>query len=161
MSIITLVGMMGSGKTIIGTTLAYLANNKHVDSDKIISTKMPIIDIFRCYGEQYFRQLEYQTIYNLIHQHTNCILSVGGGAFVHAKTRKLLIQHTKTVWLKVKLTTILKRIKLDQGQRPLAKLITEDFVRYRNKHYHKALIHIQCDQLTPHDIAQKIICCFN
>ena len=155
MSIITLVGIMGCGKSTIGKELAIVLNKKHFDTDQTIEKILPIKKIFEGKGEKYFRALEYETIDNLLNTQEDCIISIGGGAFIEGPIRQLLLQKTITVWLKVHLHTILSRVKKDNG-RPLMHLLNKKFFDCRNNIYKEALIHIECDNLTPSAIVQKL-----
>jgi shikimate kinase len=57
---IVLTGFMGAGKTTVGKALAKMLHMKLVDVDEEIeiSQKMTINDIFKIYGEPYFRDIE-------------------------------------------------------------------------------------------------------
>ena len=54
------MGLMGSGKSIIGKDLSKYLNLKFYDTDKEIElkTKKSINEIFEEYGESYFRDIE-------------------------------------------------------------------------------------------------------
>ena len=57
---ICLIGLMGSGKSVIGKSLARELNIKYYDSDKLIEKKLnkSINQIFSDHGEKYFRNIE-------------------------------------------------------------------------------------------------------
>ena len=57
---ITLVGMMGSGKTTVGMNLANRIHYDFVDLDQVIveRTELSIVDLINKKGEAYFRELE-------------------------------------------------------------------------------------------------------
>lgn len=61
---IVLTGMPASGKTTVGKLLAERLHKQLIDTDEVIIQKagMPITEIFRKYGEAYFRDLESEVI---------------------------------------------------------------------------------------------------
>ena len=63
--IITLVGMMGSGKTSCGNELAKKLGISFVDIDSIIELEenLKITEIFKKFGEKYFRSIEEKVIF--------------------------------------------------------------------------------------------------
>ena len=81
---ITLCGMMGSGKSIIGKILAKKINYNFIDIDQLIEkkTNKPIINIFKEKGEDYFRDLEEKITVKIL-KNKKTIISLGGGAIVN------------------------------------------------------------------------------
>ncbi len=61
---IFLVGFMGAGKTTVGRILARKLGYRYCDADKVIETKAgkTVSDIFSAFGEEYFRDLESETL---------------------------------------------------------------------------------------------------
>ena len=57
---LVLVGMMGSGKSLIGKILSKKLNFEFIDTDNIIeeNEKKTISEIFKDNGEKYFRDIE-------------------------------------------------------------------------------------------------------
>ena len=80
---VVMVGMMGSGKTAVGTQLSRLLSVPFIDSDDAIVTaaNRSIAEIFERDGEPFFRSKETQIIGRLL-EGPPCILSTGGGAFM-------------------------------------------------------------------------------
>ena len=81
MNHIILIGFMGSGKTSVGKKLADTLNLSFLDTDEQIekTSGMKIADIFEKYGEVYFRELETETLKNLLKDEERKVISVGGG----------------------------------------------------------------------------------
>ena len=102
---ICLIGMMGSGKTIIGRELSKKYDVIFYDSDTEIEshTKKTINLIFENYGEKYFREIEEKTCSDLIKKN-NCIISLGGGSITSEKVRWLLKEHSITIYLKTNMS---------------------------------------------------------
>lgn len=61
---IYLVGFMGSGKTRQGELLATVLKRDFIDTDQLLTEEyeMSISDIFKKYGEPYFRRLELEKL---------------------------------------------------------------------------------------------------
>src|SRR5450631_1796987 len=92
---ITLVGMMGSGKSSVAPLVAERLNRKVIEVDELIEKHegMPIGEIFIAKGEAYFRKVESELIARLLSQ-PPAVLSLGGGAFQWETTRSLLLENT-------------------------------------------------------------------
>ena len=64
---VCLMGLMGSGKTIIGKELSNILKIKFYDTDKEIErdTGENIVNIFNNYGEKYFRKIEKKNMFKI------------------------------------------------------------------------------------------------
>jgi len=114
-----LVGMMGSGKTTMGRTLARHLGKTFVDSDEEVQkrTGVTIPHIFDIEGEAGFRQRESTVIHDLIGR-DNMVLATGGGA-VLAEQNRIIFQHNGIViYLKASVHDLWQRTKHDRN-RPL------------------------------------------
>jgi shikimate kinase len=153
---IVLVGMMGVGKTTIGKRLAARLNLPFIDADHEIveAAGMPIADIFEHYGEAHFRDGERRVLSRLI-KGPQMVIATGGGAFVNAETRAVMLQHAAVVWLDADLDTLVERTSR-RSDRPLllngnprqilSKLMEERTPIYAEAHYRvksKAVPHDQ------------------
>lgn len=109
---IVLVGLMGCGKSAIGKRLASMLSVPFVDSDHHIveSSGMSITDIFEQKGEDYFRQLERDTLHQLMADGTPKIIATGGGAFINDTTRILLLKEGLVIWIKAEYDVLLERV---------------------------------------------------
>ena len=76
------LGMMGSGKTSIGLIVSKKLKSNFIDIDEEIEKKigMKISKIFETKGENFFRELEEKITLKIL-QKSNCVISLGGGAF--------------------------------------------------------------------------------
>ena len=88
---VVLVGMMGAGKTAVGTALARQLGVAFKDSDEEIvrAANRTIAEIFERDGEPFFRARETEVIGRLL-RGTPCVLSTGGGAFLSEANRALI-----------------------------------------------------------------------
>ena len=128
---IAIIGHMGSGKTLLGKLIAKELNYRFLDSDKIIekNAQKSIKNIFHSEGEEKFRKIEEKTIINLQNE-TKIVLSLGGGAILSSKTRKLLKTHFITVFLDTDFEILQQRLKKSY-KRPL--LINENILQKLKK----------------------------
>ena len=116
---ICIMGLMGSGKSIIGKDLSKYLNLKFYDTDKEIELKMKkkISAIFEEDGEDYFRDIEEKICLELL-TNNNCVISLGGGSIINKKIRKKIKQNSYSIYLQVKLNNLVIRLKSSK-KRPL------------------------------------------
>lgn len=109
---VVLVGMMGVGKSSVGKRLSAMLHWPFVDADDEIeaSARMTIPEIFETYGEDYFRDGERRVIARLLAE--GCppsVIATGGGAFVNAATRALILERGLAIWLDSDVDTLVDR----------------------------------------------------
>ena len=116
---ICIMGLMGSGKTIIGRDLSKYLNIKFFDTDNEIElkTKKSIERIFLENGEMYFREIEEKICIELL-TYDNCVISLGGGSIINKKIREEIKKNSYSIYLEVKLDNLLNRLKSSK-KRPL------------------------------------------
>src|SRR5476649_2937069 len=117
---ITLVGMMGSGKSSVAPLVAAPLGRQAVEVDALIEKHegMPIGEIFIAKGEAYFRRVESDLIARLLSQ-PPAVLSLGGGAFQWDATRELLLAHTVVFYLSASYEVLSSRLQSATAVRPL------------------------------------------
>ena len=157
-----LIGMMASGKSTIGRLLAKRLNLKFFDTDFIIEkkTKMKISQIFEKKGEVKFRNLERKITLNLLNK-KQCIISLGGGAYINKTIRRVANKKCNTIWLYWNSKTIIDRINKKKNKRPVARNLNDDEIKNllinRSKFYSKAKYKINCENKGKTEIINKII----
>lgn len=116
---IVMVGMMGAGKTAVGTALARLIDVPFLDSDDEIkrAANMEITELFEEFGEVFFREKESLVLTRLLHG-TPCVLSTGGGAFLSHANRQTIANHGVSVWLSADRDLLWARVR-HKNTRPL------------------------------------------
>ena len=116
---VVMVGMMGSGKTAVGTQLSRLLSVPFIDSDEAITAaaNSSIADIFERDGEAFFRQKETEVLRRLL-EGPPCVLSTGGGAFMAEVNRKMIAAKGVSVWLRADLDLLWQRVR-HKTTRPL------------------------------------------
>ncbi len=158
---VVLVGLMGVGKSTIGRRLALRLGLPFADADTEIETAsgMAVSEIFERYGEPHFRDGERRVIARLIEGPAK-VIATGGGAFVNADTRALILARTVAVWLDADLPTLLDRVARRET-RPLLKgrdpaEVLAELARVRNPIYAEAPIHIS-SKPSPHEVTVSAI----
>jgi shikimate kinase len=160
--VITLVGMMGSGKTSVGKRLAARLGLRFVDSDGEIETAagMTITEIFDRHGEPYFRDGERRVIARLLGEGP-CVLATGGGAFMDARTREAITQAGVSVWLRADRATLIQRIAR-RNNRPLMRTAdpaaqVERLLAQREPVYARADIAVDSSERPHEDVVAALI----
>jgi|TARA_R110002096_G_scaffold436105_1_gene668032 shikimate kinase len=153
---ISLVGLMGCGKTTIGVRLARRLHLEFIDSDHEIEAAAghTVTEIFEKFGEDDFRKGERRVINRLISQDKNIILGTGGGAFMDQKTRGRLKKQTIVIWLRVDVDLLVERTS-KRDTRPLLRKgnprkILQKLTEERYPIYEEAHIIVESGQ-GPHD----------
>jgi shikimate kinase len=116
---VVMVGMMGAGKTAVGTALARMLGAPFLDSDEEIvrAANRSIPEIFERDGEPFFRARESEVLGRLLRGNP-CVLSTGGGAFLAEANRAMIAEQGVSVWLKADLDLLWQRVR-HKTTRPL------------------------------------------
>lgn len=119
MSLIYLCGFMGCGKTTVGKELSKIMGYDFIDLDSYIQFKcgMNIPQIFEEKGEEYFRQLETQSLNEINGERK--IISTGGGALTYENNAQIANSKGIVVYIKTTFKECYNRIKNDKS-RPVA-----------------------------------------
>mgnify|MGYP001266678171 CR=1 FL=1 len=155
------LGMMGAGKSSIGSLVAKKLKLNFIDIDLEIEKLLgkSINKIFKTEGEKFFREIEEEiTLKNL--KLSSTIISLGGGAFLNKNIRLEIIRNHISFWLNWSDRVLIERIKKN-NKRPIAfgandnELI--ELIRKRSSIYSKSLYEIKCDNLSKIEITNKIL----
>ena len=116
---IVLVGLMGAGKTSIGRRLAARLGMPFRDADSEIeqAAGCSVTELFERFGEREFREGERRVVRRLLAGEP-LVLATGGGAFMDPETRAAIRRDAVSVWLRVSLPTLLRRVA-GRSHRPL------------------------------------------
>lgn len=158
---IVLVGLMGAGKSMIGRRLAVRLGLPFADADAEIETAagMTVAEIFERFGEAHFRDGERRVIARLIDGSPK-VIATGGGAFMNAETRALILARATAIWLDADIDVLAQRVGR-RDTRPLlrdrdALAVLTELAAVRNPVYALAPIHIR-SQPAPHANAVEAI----
>ena len=158
---IVFLGMMGSGKSIIGLLISKKLNLEFYDIDQVIEKelKMSISDIFKKKGEKFFREFEEKITLKILKKKEN-VISLGGGAYMNKKIREEIQKNHFSFWLKWHSKTLIKRIHKN-NKRPIAIKYNNsellNLIKERSKIYALSKYKINCEKLSKNEIVNKII----
>ncbi|WP_038132744.1 shikimate kinase [Thioclava indica] len=160
---IVLVGMMGSGKTAVGTAVARLLNVPFLDSDHEIerAAQMSVAEVFARDGEAFFRARESEVLERLLMGPPG-VISTGGGAFLAQGNRDLIARLGVSVWLRADLNLLWNRVR-HKNTRPLLrtadpKATLAALLEAREPYYCKAQIAVEAaPSLSIAAMAQKVV----
>lgn len=115
---IYLIGMPGCGKSTLGKKLSEKLNYEFIDMDNYIERKacMFVDEIFSAYGEEYFRDLESNTLKEFLLL-DNVIIATGGGVIKNKNNKDLM--DGKCIYLYVDTKELDKRLQNSDIVRPL------------------------------------------
>lgn len=124
---IILIGMMGCGKTTLGTMLAQRLGWELVDTDTLIVARegRSVNEIFAMDGEGYFRDLELSVSEELARER-GLIISCGGGLPMQRACMDALKRSGTVVWLRRDPGETYDT--MDTSERPLARQGRQDFL---------------------------------
>lgn len=112
-----LCGMMGSGKTTIGRSLATLLDIPFYDLDEIIEKEagISIPEIFKTRGEQAFRTLEKKCLLEIV-KNVEGVVALGGGALQN----QMIVDHVKLygwlIFIRTPVDVIIERLHQSSGR---------------------------------------------
>jgi shikimate kinase len=156
---IYLVGFMGAGKSSVARALGKRLDWKVEDVDTLIEReeRRDIPTIFRQDGEPYFRARERTVLIGLLPERGTVVAS-GGGTFVDAANRELMLRDGAVVWLDAPFSTVLDRVPLD-GRRPLAsdRLEMEQLYNQRLAAYRQAHLRVDAGRGSVEELVDHIV----
>jgi shikimate kinase len=160
---IWLVGMMGSGKSTVGATLADRLGWVAVDTDAVVERRAGkrVATLWRDQGEAAFRALEVGAIAEASASPDPAVISVGGGAVLDPASRARMRGSGSVVWLRAEVSTLVARIgtgvsRPALGDDPLAAVAVVDAAR-RGHYEQLAQVVVDVDELTPSQVAEVIV----
>jgi shikimate kinase len=159
---IVILGFMATGKTSVAKELSNRLGMKYISTDELIEEreKKTIPQVFKEYGESYFRKVETEIV-RQISKMDNLVIDTGGGVVLNGENIKDLRKNGILFCLKAKPEVILKRTQKD-SYRPL--LRTDDklsrikeLLQKRQVYYNRIENSIDTSNITIQEVAEKII----
>lgn len=150
---------MGCGKSTIANKLSKTISIPFVDLDKKIEekTNLSINDIFKTYGEIYFRKVEREVFIELLDSPQQLIISLGGGTPCYANNHELLKnENVVSIYLKASIDTLFSRLISSRSKRPLIASKSDDEMKEfiakhlfdRSFYYNQARYKVSVDDKT-------------
>ena len=168
---IFLTGLSGSGKSTVGRQVAELLRWDFIDTDMLLSERcgMPVGQVLVEYGEQRFRQMEYEVLISATDKE-HVVIATGGGVIISEANRAFMREHGLTVYLETSVETAWQRVQeqiLQSGNDAVRPLIGEtngqqrlhDLYAVRKQWYVQAALCISTDKY-PLDIVTRRIAAF-
>ncbi len=160
---ISLIGMMGSGKSTIGKLLAdKIKGYMFIDTDEeIVKTeKKTINEIFDQIGERGFREIESKILKKIL-TNDNQIIATGGGLITKKENLELLKKRSYIIYLSANNNILYERLKNNQD-RPLLnttdiKQKIDKLLNQRIPLYNQANKEISTNKKDPELIVNEII----
>lgn len=144
-----LVGFMGAGKTTVARALGKRTGWRVEDIDQRIEARerKSVASIFSQQGEPYFRNLERQALGELLPLR-HVVVATGGGTFVEADNRALMLADGAVAWLDLPLAQVIERVPAD-GRRPLAADRAQMELLFARRQLAYAQAHVRIDAARP------------
>ena len=100
--VIALLGLRGAGKSTVGRALGERLGVPFLELDQLVEREagMRLPEIFAIHGEDYFRAQELKALRRCLAEHPRAVLATGGGLVASPEAYRLLLEQTRTVWLK-------------------------------------------------------------
>lgn len=167
---IILMGYMGSGKSTVGLQLAKIIDYIFVDLDAYIEAKenTSIPELFKSKGEIYFRNIETKYLKALLDSNEPSVIALGGGTPCYGTNLELILDanDVKSVYLKLSILSLVKRLELEKNKRPLISHLKtqEDLTEFIGKHlferspyYSQANEIINIDEKSVDEVVEMVV----
>lgn len=117
---IVLIGMMGAGKTTVGSRLARALDRPFVDSDVQVEhrTARTVREIFETDGEAAYRVIESEVLAEALGSEEPAVIAAAGGTILDPSNRERMKSHGTVVFLEARPTDLVQRVG-GQDHRPL------------------------------------------
>jgi len=142
---ICLIGLRGAGKSTLGELLAQDFGMPFIELNARIEARIgvPVGEIIALYGEEGYRQIEAETLEQIIAEHDRLLLAVAGGIVSSAQTFEQVLTRFHTVWIKAQPAEHMERVRAQGDLRPMAgnpqaMAQLRQILKAREVHYTKA-----------------------
>jgi shikimate kinase len=144
---IVITGFMGCGKTEVARGLARRLDLVVVDLDEKIAERKrkTAAQLIVEEGEPAFREIETNTLRELLDSGDAGVIALGGGAWITEANRSLVSQHQGvSIWLDTPFEVCWQRIEISTEDRPLGRTReqAQELFNFRRPFYELAAIHL-------------------
>jgi shikimate kinase len=160
---IILVGMMGAGKTTVGSRLAHRLGWEYLDSDAEVmaATGRSVPELFAEQGEAAFRSEEARVLAEALGGDTPVVVSAAGGVVLSSSNRDLMASSGVVVWLRADPAVLARRVGSGEGRPlldgdPATALHRLDEVR-RPLYRSLASVIVDVDDLAPDEVVDRVL----
>jgi shikimate kinase len=158
---IIITGFMGSGKTTVARSLAHILGRELVDLDQVIAEQegRTAKDIIEQDGEYSFREIETDSLREVLERFLPGVIALGGGAWTLDRNRNLIDNAGGiTVWLDAPFDLCWERIHSSEGGRPLARDEGQARLLYAERRplYALAKLHVRIEDKDTQSISAEI-----
>jgi len=160
---IVLIGMMGAGKTTVGSRLARALDRPFVDSDAQVEqrTARTVREIFETEGEAAYRALEAEALAAALASEEPAVIAAAGGTILDPTNRRRMKEFGTVVFLEAKPADLVGRVGGDD-HRPLLRDdpagVLEEMDRVRRHLYEEtADVVVDVSALGPDDVVAEIV----
>ncbi len=163
---IFLIGYMGAGKTTVGKQLARRMGLSFIDLDLHIEARYHknVRKLFAERGEDGFREIENKILHEVA-EFEDVIISTGGGTPCFFDNMEFMNQHGKTVYLKVSIEELAKRLEISKQTRPVLQnrsgesllRFIDDSIKQREVFYKQASIVFDAEHMMTESDVQAIV----
>jgi shikimate kinase len=163
---IFLVGLPGSGKSLLGKRISKSINLPFIDLDEKIRVHegMLVREIFKTKGQDYFRRVEAEVLREQIKQ-PEFVMATGGGTPVFFGNMELINSTGISVYLNTSIPVIAERMGSDEKKsRPLLAEADDssmetrllNLLETRKEFYEQAHFKVKGDTITAFEIIQLV-----
>jgi len=160
---IVLVGMMGAGKTTVGSRLARVLDRPFVDSDVQVEqrTARTVREIFETDGEAAYRALESEVLADALASEEPAVIAAAGGTILDESNRRRMGDFGTVVFLEAKPSDLVGRVG-GQDHRPLLRDdpegVLEEMDRVRRHLYEEtADVVVDVSTRSPDEVVAEIV----
>ena len=159
---IVLIGMMGAGKTTVGSRLARMLDRPFIDSDVQVEqrTARTVRDIFESDGEAAYRAIESEVLAEALASEDPSVIAAAGGTILDPNNRRRMKECGTVVFLEADPHELLPRVG-GQDHRPLLRddpegVLEEMDVVRRPLYEETADFVVDVSSLGPDDVVERI-----